>query len=198
MKNNEFDQIKINNSGKCSDYSEHIRAYDNDSPRFIKENTLSKQTETYRVKELSDEVEQAQKGQSLRVEDSEDQDNSILQEGAQSASSAMSSIASTIGSGIGALAGAVATAVVAAVVVVVAFVSTLTINLSLFMADTDSLVFEVEMRGAQEEDFQDPIYAVLTSDDGTYIEKQITLDDVYLTYNDLQPGKEYFIKIKKF
>ena len=196
MKNNEFDQIKINNSGKCSDYSEHIRAYDNDSPRFIKENSLSKQTETYRVKELSDEVEQAQKGQSLKIDNSEDQDNSILQEGAQSASSAMSSIASTIGSGIGALAGAVATAVVAAVVVVVAFVSTLTINLSLFMADTDSLVFEVEMRGAQEEDFQDPIYAVLTSDDGTYIEKQITLDDVYLTYNDLQPGKEYFIKIK--
>ena len=196
MKNNEFDQIQINNNGKCSDYSEHIRAFDNDNPRFIKENSLSKQKENFRVKELSDEVEKAQKEQSFKIEDSESQDNSMLQESAQSASSAMSSIASTIGSGIGALAGAVATAVVAAVVVVVAFVSTLTINLSLFMADTDSLVFEVEMRGAQEEDFQDPIYAILTSDDGTYIEQEITLDDVYLTYNNLQPGKEYFIKIK--
>ena len=146
MKNNEFDQIQINNNGKCSDYSEHIRAFDNDNPRFIKENSLSKQKENFRVKELSDEVEKAQKEQSFKIEDSESQDNSMLQESAQSASSAMSSIASTIGSGIGALAGAVATAVVAAVVVVVAFVSTLTINLSLFMADTDSLVFEVETK----------------------------------------------------
>ncbi len=196
MKNNEFDQIEIMNEGKCSGYSELTRSFDNDNPKYIKENPLSKQKETYRVKELSEEVVQAQKGQSIEIEESESQDNSMLQESAQSASSAMSSIASSIGSGIGALAGAVATAVVAAVVVVVAFVSTLTINLSLFMADTDSLVFEVEMRGAQEEDFEDPIYAILTSDDGTYIEKQITLDDVYLTYKDLQPGKEYFIKIK--
>lgn len=193
---NEFDQIKITNNGKCSDYSEHIRSYDNDNPRFVKENSLSKQKETFRAKELSDEVVHVNKEQSLKNEDKISQNTSAMQSGVQSASSAMSSIASSIGSGIGALAGVVATTVVAAVVVVVAFVSTLTINLSLFMADTNSLVFEVEMSGAQEEDFEDPIYAVLTSDDGTHIEQQITLDDVYLTYNDLKPGREYTIKIK--
>ena len=189
---NEFDQIKITNAGKCSEYSEHIRAYDNDNPRYIKENPLSSQKETYQVKEFSDEVTpQVVKESSKKEEASVD-----LQDVSQGASSVMSSMASSIGSGISALAGVVATSVVAAVVVVVAFVSTLAINLSLVMSDTNSLVFEVEMRGAQEEDFEDPIYAILTGDDGTYIEQELSLDNVYLKYDNLTPGKEYIIKIK--
>lgn len=65
------------------------------------------------------------------------------------------------------------------------------------MADMHSLVFEVEMRGAQEKDFEDPIYAILTGPEETYREKQIYPDSLYLTFDDLEPDKEYLVVIKK-
>ena len=186
----EFRQIPIENDGKNAGYGEHIRSYDNDNPRYIKEDALSEQEETFRVKESFSEPESSY---SARREEP-----SVDLSSAASTSSAASA-ASAVGGSIGALAGVVATTVVAAVIVVAAFISTLTINLSLVMSDMYSLVFEVEMHGAQEEDFNNPdnkIYAVLTADDGTRREQEIKIDTSHLTFDALAPGKEYTIAIK--
>ena len=84
----------------------------------------------------------------------------------------------------------------AAVIVAAVFISTLTIKLSLVMADIGSLVFEVEMTGAQEEDFKDPIVAVLTGENGFYQEQEISPDRTNLSFDGLEAGKEYLITVK--
>ena len=67
---------------------------------------------------------------------------------------------------------------------------------TLVMAKTDSITFEVTMSGAQEEDFELPIYAILTGSDGTYRKVQIGPDTRYLTFDGLTPGTEYVIRIE--
>ena len=52
------------------------------------------------------------------------------------------------------------------------------------MAKPDSLLFEVTMSGAQEEDFEIPIYATLTGEDVSY-RQQIGPDTRYLTFEGL-------------
>lgn len=110
------------------------------------------------------------------------------------ASSTAASAASAVGGSIGAVAGAVATSVVAAIIVVVAFVSTMTINATLAIAEMTRLVFQVQIERAQEEDFAKPIYATLEGN-GYYLEQEIYSDTVYLAYEDLEPAKEYVLKI---
>ncbi len=64
------------------------------------------------------------------------------------------------------------------------------------MASMTSLTFKVEMSGAQEEDFVKPIFAVLTGDDGVYLEQEIKQDSLLLTFDNLESGKEYFLTVK--
>lgn len=68
------------------------------------------------------------------------------------------------------------------------------ISLALVMAKPDSLLFEVTMSGAQEEDFEIPIYATLTGEDVSY-RQQIGPDTRYLTFEGLTPATEYTIRI---
>ena len=187
----ELNQINITNEGKSSEYGEHIRKFDNDDPRFIKEDALSGQAESFRAQE-SFETEPSSRTEIPGEIGGED----LSSAASSAASSSVGSVASSIGSSFGALAGVMATSVVAAVVVVVAFISSLVIDLSLVMSDMYSLVFEVQMSGEQEEDFVDPILAVLTGEDGTYQEQEVKADTLYLTFGDLQPGKEYTVRIK--
>ena len=213
--NDEMNNYGINNpdgsSGK--QYNEGKVSFHNDDPGYIKEDSLSGQPETPQFSETYDAPKNSSSSRqssssSQQSESSSSSDNlssstssaSSTASGAASgaASSAASSVASAtsaIGSSIGALAGTVAATVTAAAVVVATFVSTLVINLLLVMAGMNSLVFQVEMRGAQEEDFQTPIIAILEGE-GVHQEQEIRQDTVYLTFTDLEPGKEYTVWVK--
>ncbi|MBQ9369533.1 MAG: hypothetical protein IJU10_00490 [Clostridia bacterium] len=169
-------------------------AFDNDKPGFIRESVTSEQDEMAHVSEsYGDQAGASEEGGS--DEEYSEQDLSATSSTASASSSAASASAS-IGSGLGALAGVVATSVVAAVVVVAVFISTLAISLSLLMADMHSLVFGVTITGAAEEDFAQPIYAVLTSDDGSYFEQEVKQDTALLTFEGLEPGREYRLTVK--
>ena len=173
---------KIENEGKVS--------YINDK-NCIRESVRYEQGEVARVAETVDEGEEfSPEVQTESLSEAQTAD-------AASASSSASSVASaSAGGGVGALAGVVASSVAAAVVVVAVFLSTLAISLSLVIADMHSLVFGVTMTGAQEEDFKTPIYAVLTSDDGTHLEQEVKQDTVLLTFDDLESGREYRLIVK--
>ena len=106
------------------------------------------------------------------------------------------STTSVIGGGIGALTGALASTALAAALVITMFISALTINLSLIMADVDKLIVQVAMSGAQEEDFETPIVAVLDGKNGKHIEQQVYADTLFLTFDGLSPDEEYSICVK--
>ena len=182
----------INNPDGLEEYScqdARSQKYDNDNPKYVKENSLSGQNENTRVSENF---------RVSRTNDDDDDKKAVdleLQSGASS-SSAMASASASVGGSLGALAGVVAASVVAAVVVVAVFLSTLSINLSLVMAEMNSLVLEVQMTGAQEEDFETPIYAILTGENDVYQEKTIEPDRLTITFDDLQPGTRYHVEVK--
>lgn len=161
-------------------------AFDNDASDYIHEDAKSKQPEFSGVSEAFDDSPAV----------SEEEGSSGNMETSLSSSSSAASASASAGGGVGALAGVVASSVAAAVVVVAVFLSTLAISLSLVIADMHSLVFGVTMTGAQEEDFKTPIYAVLTSDDGTHLEQEVKQDTVLLTFDDLEPGREYRLIVK--
>ncbi|MBE5763171.1 MAG: hypothetical protein E7338_02990 [Clostridiales bacterium] len=108
----------------------------------------------------------------------------------------MASASASVGGSVGALAGVVAASVAAAVVVVAVFLSNLAISLSLILADMNRLVLEVEMTGAQEEDFANPIYAVLTGDDDVYQEQVVDPERLTIIFDNLQPGTRYKVTVK--
>ena len=181
-----------NNEGKLS--------FDNDNPRSVGEYFRCEQGETFRVSESFDlsqeeffEATNETGGGDLPDFSSASSASSISS--ASSAASSVASVASTAGSGLGAMAGMLASGVATAVLVVAVFVSTLVMNLSLVMSDMHSLVFELKMQGAQAEDFEDPIWAILTASDGTYLEQEVKQDTVKLAFYDLQPNTEYLIRI---
>ena len=200
----EINDYKINNADGTSKstYSEQKISFDNDNPRYIKENPVSAQKENVFVSETFDEPKKG------AVKDNKDtpktNDNLSSVSSASSASTAAStssaasaaSAASAIGGSVGAIAGTVAASVVSAVIVVAAFVSTLVINLSLAMAGMHSLVFAIEMTGAQEEDFVNPIVAVLEGENDVYREQEIHPDTLFITFDDLEPSTEYVITVK--
>ena len=186
----ELNNYKINNPDGTSSEKLGVRKqrFDNDDPRHVKEDSLSDQEEVFRTTETFDD----RIGSPSATEKEEESVNTELSE----STSTMASASASAGGSIGALAGIVAASVAAIIVVVAVFVSTLSINLSLVMADMHSLVFEVEMRGAQEEDFEEPIYAILTGPEETYREQQIYPDSLYVTFDDLEPDQEYLVVIK--
>ena len=178
----------INSDGVSQSFvNEGKVSFDNDRTDYISEWEKSAQGEMISVSETYDDQKV------VREEESEG-DNANID--LSLSSSTASATSASIGGGGGALAGAVAAGVAAAVVVVAAFLSTLTINLSLLMASMTSLTFKVEMSGAQEEDFVKPIFAVLTGDDGVYLEQEIKQDSLLLTFDNLESGKEYFLTVK--
>ena len=179
------------NEGKVS--------FDNDKPDFIRESATADLGETSRVSETFDDPKESSSEDDEPRDYSQQDLSSSTSSSASSSASASASTASaasaSVGGGLGALAGVVATSVMAAVVVVAVFVSTLVINLSLVLANMYSLTFEVTMTGADEKDFEQPIVAVLTGED-FYREQQVTADTVLLTFDDLEPGKEYRLTVK--
>lgn len=217
--NNELNSYNIKNHDGAdkTKYNEGKISFDNDNIRFIKENAPSV-SESARVGETFDDRKQKSSRASSRDVGSNNGSGGNTQTSstgssagssvgssatsaasstAASATSAATSAASAISGSIGALAGTVAASVAAAVMVVAAFVSTLTINVSLLLAGMNSLVFQVELNGAQEEDFINPIVAVLEDDGGGVLgEQEIRPDNLMLYYYDLQPGKEYLLTIK--
>ena len=64
------------------------------------------------------------------------------------------------------------------------------------MANPDSIVYDIGMSGAQEEDFETPIYVELTSEDGTYQREEVYITTTQLTFSGLSPGKEYLFTIR--
>ena len=64
------------------------------------------------------------------------------------------------------------------------------------MAEMDSLVLEVQMTGAQEEDFANPIYAILTDGADVYQEQTIDPERLTLTFDNLAPGTQYQVTVK--
>ena len=167
------------------------QTFDNDKSDFIKENSLSEQKESASIPETFDDTKAA-----ASVPDEEKSSDTDLSTESSSASSSMASSSASVGGGLGALTGAVAAGVAAAVTVVAVFLSTLAISLSLVMASMHSLVLEVKITGAQEEDFVTPIYATLTGEDGVYQEQLIGPDTLLLTFDDLQPGTRYHVTVK--
>lgn len=113
-----------------------------------------------------------------------------------SAAAGATAAAATAATGATAAAGAIAATVATAAIVVAVFVSTLAINLSLLLAGMTSLIFRVDMTGAQDEDFETPIYAVLTNEDGYYDEQEVFRDTLLLTFEGLEPDTEYTVTVR--
>ena len=173
-------------------------SFDNDKRNFIQECAKPEQDELARVTESFDDPKASSEDYSPLESSGTDistASSSASSSAASSAASTASAASASIGGGLGALAGVVGTSVVAAVVVVAAFVSSLVINLSLVMADMYSLTFAVTITGADERDFEEPIYAVLTGED-VYREQQVYMDTALLTFDDLESGKEYRLCVK--
>ena len=192
---NELNNYNITNAdaSKQSFSNEGKLKFDNDKRDFIRESVSSDSKESFQVAEAFEEKEAAPAAAT-----DEQQQPDLSELSSASSSSAASSVASasaSVGGSVGALAGVLASSVVAAVVVVAVFLSTLAISLSLVIADMHSLTFEVTMTGADERDFEQPIYAILTGED-TYREQEVKQDTVLLTFDDLMPGKEYLLTIK--
>jgi len=195
---NELNNYNITNadSSKQRFANEGKLSFDNDKRGFIRENAASDVDESARITETFDEKtdlpteEKWDGGQEPSITDASSASS------ASTASSAASAASASVGGSVGALAGVVASSVAAAVVVVAVFISTLAISLSLLMADMHSLVFGVTITGAAEEDFAQPIYAVLTSDDGSYFEQEVKQDTALLTFEGLEPGREYRLTVK--
>ena len=191
----ELNNYGINNPDGSSEVKFDARkeVYDNDKPKSIKENSLSEQKESSYVSETYDDPKGGTSEE--RAEERLDMDMSSTSTSASTASSSAATASASVGGGLGALAGVVATSVMAAVIVAAVFISTLTIKLSLVMADVNSLIFEVEMTGAQEEDFLNPIFAILTGE-GVYQEQEISPDRTTISFDGLEAGKEYLVTVK--
>ena len=172
--------IKSNNDGK-------IR-FDNDNPHYIKENSLLTQNETFTETETFDLKNKVNNSK-------QEQSNNVSNSTTSTASSTVASSTSAISSSLGTLVGGVVSSVATAVMVVVAFVSIMTINISLVLAGTSSLVFKLEFQNAQEQDFETSIYATLEGN-GYSQTQEIFADSVYLTFEDLEAGKEYTITVR--
>ena len=194
---------EINNYGIYNPDGLNIKAqdarnqkYDNDNPKFIKEVSLKEQKESTRVDEnfRIEKTQEEENKKAVSVDISSEASSSSS--AAASSSSAVASASASVGGSIGALAGVVAASVAAAVVVVAVFLSNLAISLSLILADMNRLVLEVEMTGAQEEDFANPIYAVLTGDDDVYQEQVVDPERLTIIFDNLQPGTRYKVTVK--
>lgn len=186
--NSELNNYKINNPDGTSKekYTERKMSYSNDKSRYIKEDPVADQEETSKAAETFDD--------STRLSyDTPVNGNNITN--ASSSESSVSAMSSTKG-GVSALVGAVAATAMTAAIVVAAFVSTLVVNLSLVMATMSSLVLKVDFTGAREEDFINPMFAVLESVEEFYFEQEISPDSTYLIFNNLEPDREYVITIK--
>ncbi len=178
--------IKSSNDGKIK--------YSNENPHYIEENSLSVQDENFNENETFD---LDKKVETKNQKTSNDANSSLNSTSATSTTaSTASSTASTISSSLGSVIGGVVSSVATAVIVAVAFVSMLTINIALVMAGTNSLVFQLEMIGAQQEDFENKTYYAVLEGDGYSQSQEIFQDSVYITFEDLEPGKEYTITIK--
>ena len=191
----ELNDYKITNAdgtSKVKYVNEGRQSFDNDKRTFVRESFSVDEGEAMRFSESFEGEEQG--GSSSNAEISAAESTSLSS--VSTTTSTVATAASSVGSGIGALAGAIASAVATAAIVVAVFVSTLVIDISLAMADMHSLVFDITMQGVQSEDFEDPINAVLTSDDGTYLVQPVTEDTKILTFDDLQSGREYLITIR--
>ena len=194
---------EINNYGIYNPDGLNIKAqdarnqkFDNDNPKFIKEVSLKGQKESTRVDEnfKIEKPQEEENKKAVSVDISSEASSSSS--AAASSSSAVASASASVGGSIGALAGVVAASVAAAVVVVAVFLSNLAISLSLVLADMNRLVLEVEMTGAQEEDFANPIYAVLTGDDDVYQEQVVDPERLTIIFDNLQPGTRYKVTVK--
>lgn len=197
----ELNNYGINNPDGSETQSYDIRRekYENDNPRSIKENAMEDQKETTRFAETFNDPKSA----SVEEEKEDDLNNldtssSSSTSSASSASSSASASAASasVGGGVGAIAGVVAATVATAVIVAAVFISTLTINLSLVMAEMHKLVFEVQLSGAQEQDFEEPIYAILTGDNDVYREQVIDPEQLTIAFDDLEPGTKYLVTVK--
>ena len=194
---------EINNYGIYNPDGLNIKAqdarnqkFDNDNPKFIKEVSSKGQKESTRVDE-NFKIEKPQEEENKKAASVDiSSEASSSSSAAASSSSAVASASASVGGSIGALAGVVAASVAAAVVVVAVFLSNLAISLSLILADMNRLVLEVEMTGAQEEDFANPIYAVLTGDDDVYQEQVVDPERLTIIFDNLQPGTRYKVTVK--
>ena len=220
---NEFNNYHINNPDGVlrKNLNDGKLRFSNDTPRFIKEAATSAQKEFSRPNEsfsrndrspAGNQTGSGTNGTSNNADAIKDLSSSLTPAtgtlstaatatatattGATAATTVGSTIASAIGSGIGAIAGVAASAVVTAFIVVAVFVSTLSVNLSLVMADVDCLVFRLEMQNAQAQDFENGVYAVLESNDGSHFEQQITADSIFVTFTGLKANQEYMIRVQ--
>ena len=193
----ELNDYKITNSDGIIKYDNEGKIhFDNDDSHYIEENSLSSQDENFSANE-SLNIEKEDK--TVNQKTSNDVSKTTSQASTASTSTATSTAASStsaISSSIGSVIGGVVSSVATAVIVVVAFISMLTINVSLVMASTNCLVFQLEMIGAQQEDFENKAYYAILEGEGYSQSQEIFMDSVYITFEDLEPGTEYTITIK--
>ena len=189
--NSELNDYKITNTDGIIKSNDTGIKFSNDSPHYIEENSLSNQNEHFSENEQFDLDKKDES-----KDTSTSKDTGSLSNPTSVTTSAISSSSTAISSGLGSIIGGVASSVATAVIVVAAFVSALVINIALVMAGTSSLVFQLEMIGAQKEDFENKTYYAILEGNGYKQSQEIFMDTVYVTFEDLEPGTEYTITIR--
>lgn len=202
----EFNNINIKNpDGELKDFEfSGSKPFDNEISSYIKENPLDEQEETYKPNESYNDPLGGEPEGEEGINSEIDLTSTLSTTSTQTATasvlateaSTVASATTIVGSGIGAFVGAVAASVVTAVMVVAAFMSTLSINLSLLMATTNSLAVELKMTGAQDEDFATPMMAVLRHEDEVIQEIEVWSDTKIVTFENLESNTEYLVSIE--
>ena len=193
----EFNQYHITNPDGVDKrkYDENKISFSNDSSRFVRENSLSDLRESMDAKESFDFPESKKKGASSQA-----QAQTTSTARASSASLTTNVVKTTITSsaagvgGVTAIAGVVAATVVTAVIVVTTFLAAIGVNLSLVMADMNSLTFRLEVVTEGEGKLEYPYYQAVLSGNGIRREMEVLAGD-YFTFDGLEPNKEYLVTI---
>ena len=195
MKESEFDNYGIRNPDGKSENPSNIGkiAYSNDESGYIAEDFTRGVKETSSVQEEfytppKTNAPKAAAGKAAPV---------AAQPGSNGIN--VNSVVSSVGSGIGAAVGVVATAVAAAVVVVTVILSILSVNISLVLADTDRLVFQMEVEVEETEGDvkgEMPAFtATLEGKDG-FKKEQTVIGNCVFSFEGLEPNQEYFLTVK--
>lgn len=187
----DINSFKVDNPDGITDYgfTERKTTYGNDNSGYVQENSLVNQNEwSYHTSETNDVSSfinnSGANGQNAGTTASKD---------SPSFTNAVSNIGNALS---GAITGSVAAAVAVVVIVVATYLSMLSFNVSLVIADMNQLVFQVDMIGFDKDKINKvDITAILTGEEGEEYTQKITTEKTVVMFDNLEPNRKYTLVI---